>query len=174
MKIIDHAKTIYTICVEYALRGSSVTYREILDRLGCSHGVGGLDLIMLACAHSHLPNLASIVVNRITDCQSTGGGSPFDLMTEDIQAVFENKNWPDIEEIDWTIIWENRSELSDLAGTLYKGKIIYSEKQRENESSKPQGKNNVRRVRPVISYLNDSDEDNGDDDPSGGAAAMRA
>ncbi len=172
MKVIDHAKIIYSICVEYALRGSLVAYREILDRLECSHGVGGLDLVMLACAHSHLPNLAAIVVNKIID-QSTVGGSPFDLMTEDMQAVFENKNWPDIEEIDWTVIWENRSELSDLAGTLYKGKIIHYGKQRENGSSKPQGKNNVRRVRPLIN-LSECYEDNGDDDPSGGAAAMRA
>lgn len=122
MDSIEQAKKIYEVCVQNAKAGETVTYREVLKYLGYDKGVPGhairygLELAWIGCSHYKLPILTSIVVN-----DSTGEPSPTGFSVSDwreyAQKVFEHKDWPPVNEIDWDYIWKNRRELSNNYGT---------------------------------------------------------
>jgi hypothetical protein len=125
----EQAKKIYELCVTRANTTQNIfTYREILNALGYKKGVSGqairygLELVLIACVDSGLPILTSIVVN-----QSTGSPSPptptgeypdnsYNSWKKQAQKVFSHVEWPDVDEIDWEYVWENRHNLSDKHG----------------------------------------------------------
>jgi hypothetical protein len=125
----EQAKKIYELCVTRANTTQNIfTYGEILNALGYKKGVSGqairygLELVLIACVDSGLPILTSIVVN-----QSTGSPSPptptgeypdnsHNSWEKEAQKVFSHVEWPDVDEIDWEYVWENRHNLSDKHG----------------------------------------------------------
>lgn len=122
MNSIKQAQKIYEVCVLNAKIGKTVTYKKVLDYLGYDLGVPGhairygLELAWIACSHSKLPILTSIVVADATGKPSPSGYSVHDW-EKDAQKVFAHKEWPEVDEIDWNYIWENRKELSNTHGT---------------------------------------------------------
>lgn len=117
MNCTQQAIKIYEVCVVNAKVGNTISYREVLDYLGYGvrvqgHSIRyGLELAWIACAHSKLPILTSIVVNQ-------GTGEPSDGFSvanweKDAQKVFNHKQWPHVDDIDWAYIYKNRMELSD-------------------------------------------------------------
>lgn len=121
MDCLQQAVKIYEVCICQAKLGKTITYREVLDRLGYEKRVQGhtirygLELAWIACAHSKLPILTSIVVNQ-------GTGEPSDGYSvtnweKDAQEVFNHKEWPHVDDINWDYIYKNRGELSDIHGT---------------------------------------------------------
>lgn len=128
MKAIDQAKRIYRICVERANAKRTVTYGEILNLLGYKNGVPGhairygLELVLIACGDRGLPALTCIVVNDATG-KPAEGGHPKATWEKDVQATFNQKEWPDMDDTDWSHVWKNRKMLSSRYGTLgYFGK----------------------------------------------------
>ncbi|MCK4347587.1 MAG: hypothetical protein KAW47_03130 [Thermoplasmatales archaeon] len=122
MDSIQQAEKIYEVCVLNAKAGKTVTYREVLKYLGYDEGIPGhairygLELAWIGCAHNKLPILTSIVVNDATGEPSPSGFS-VPNWEEYAQKVFEYKDWPHVDKIDWDYIWKNRVELSDTYGT---------------------------------------------------------
>ena len=121
MNCIQQAEKIYEVCVINAKAGTTVTYREVLNRLGYGPGVSGqairygLELTWIACIDCDLPSLTSIVVNSTTGEPSSGYS--VDDWKKDAQKVFKQREWPNADEIDWDFVWENRKELSNKYGT---------------------------------------------------------
>ena len=126
----EQAKKIYALCVTRAnTTKNTFTYGEILNALGYKKGVSGqairygLELVLIACVDSGLPNLTSIVVNQSTGSPSpptpTGEDpvTPYNYWEKEAQKVFCNVEWPDVDEIDWKYVWENRKRLSAKHGT---------------------------------------------------------
>ena len=113
MHSMEQARKIYEICIK-AKR--TITYQEILKSLGYEEGVSGnairygLELALIACADKSLPKLTSIVVNK-----STGKPSPKGLTID--SSVFDQKEWPAVNEIDWKYVWDKRKQLSHKYGT---------------------------------------------------------
>jgi len=121
MNCIEQAKKIYTICVESASAKSLLTYQDVLAALGYKLCGGhviryGLELAWIACVDFGLPSITSIIVNKQTQ-KPTASGYPIETWSDDVDAVFNFTIWPDVEEIDWIYVWNNRSLLSDLHGT---------------------------------------------------------
>ena len=122
MHCTQQAKRIYEVCVLNAKTRRTITYREVLDHLGYEAGVPGhairygLELAWIACAHKKLPILTSIVVNSATG-EPSESGYPVPDWQKDAQKVFNHKEWPRVDEIDWDYIWENRKELSNTYKT---------------------------------------------------------
>jgi len=122
MKSIQQAMKIYEICAINAQAGQTVTYREVMNHLGYAPGVPGhairygLELAWIACIHINLPSLTSIVVNEATGEPTESGYSVSDWK-KDAQKVFKHKEWPDVDDIDWDYVWENRKKLSNRYGT---------------------------------------------------------
>ena len=117
------AKIIYELCVAKAnTTKNTLTYGEVLNALGYKKGVSGqairygLELVLIACADSGLPILKSIVVNQSTGSPSAGK-YPDNSWEKEAQRVFSHVEWPDVDEIDWEYVWENRQKLSDKHGT---------------------------------------------------------
>jgi hypothetical protein len=121
MNCIQQAQKIYEICIINAKANATMTYREVLNHLGYGPGVSGqairygLELAWIACINYDLPSVTSIVVNSATG-EPSSGYSVADWK-KDAQAVFTQKEWPDVDEIDWDYVWENRKELSNRYGT---------------------------------------------------------
>ena len=122
MDCTQQAKKIYEVCVVNARRGKTLTYREVLDYLGYKKNVQGhsirygLELAWIACAHTNLPILTSIVVNHATG-EPSADGYPVADWESDAQKVFNHQEWPHVDDIDWIYVWENRKELSNIHGT---------------------------------------------------------
>ena len=119
----EQARKIYELCIANAkATKNTLTYGEILKTLEYKKGVSGqairygLALVLIACADSGLPILTSIVVNQSTG-RPTAGEFPYKSWGKEAQRVFSHKDWPDVNEIDWKDIWENRKRLSDKHGT---------------------------------------------------------
>ena len=119
----EQARKIYEFCSSKAhIIDNTLTYGEVLKALGYQKGVSGqairygLELVLIACADSGLPILTSIVVNQSTGSPSAGE-YPDNSWEKEAQKVFSHKEWPDVDEIDWQYIWENRKRLSDKHGT---------------------------------------------------------
>ncbi len=120
----EQAKRIYKLCVASSRVGNTLEYGEVIDALGYQQGVSGqairygLELVLITCANMGLPLLTSIVVNQSTGEPSDGGhpneAGPWDL---EVQRVFNHQEWPDVDEIDWEYIWDNRKRLSTRHGT---------------------------------------------------------
>jgi hypothetical protein len=119
MRSIEQAKKIYEICVTNAKAGTTLTYGEALTYLGYPRGVSGNAIrygIELAwIAYSNLPILTSIVVKEATGKPSTG--YPLDNWKNDTKRVFNQQEWPLIDDIDWDYVWKNRKELSNAHAT---------------------------------------------------------
>lgn len=118
----EQAKKIYELCVAKAnATKDTLTYGDVLNTLGYKKGVSGqairygLELVLIACADSGLPILTSIVVNQLTGSPSAGEYP--ESWEKDARRVFSYKEWPDVDEIDWKYVWENRKKLSDKHGT---------------------------------------------------------
>ncbi len=122
MDCTQQAIKIYEVCVKNAKLGRKLTYRDVLDYLGYGKRVQGhsirygLELAWIACAYSKLPILTSIVVNQGTGAPSASGYSVADW-EKDAQRVFKQKEWPQVDNIDWDYVYYNRAELSDKYGT---------------------------------------------------------
>jgi hypothetical protein len=122
MNCTRQAKKIYEVCVVNAKGGKTITYREVLDYLCYKVGVPGhairygLELAWIACAHTNLPILTSIIVNYATG-EPSASGYPVADWEKDARKVFNHKEWPHVDEIDWDYVWENRKELSNIHGT---------------------------------------------------------
>ncbi len=122
MHSIQQAKKIYEVCMLNAKAGKKVTYREVLNSLGYSSGVRGyaikygLELVWIACAISSLPILTSIVINKDSR-EPTAKGFQIPDWKEEAQKAFSNKHWPNVDEIDWEYIWQNRKQLSNRYAT---------------------------------------------------------
>lgn len=119
----EQARKIYELCIAKAnATKNTLTYGEVLKVLGYKKGVSGqairygLELVLIACADSRLPILTSIVVNQLTGSPSAGK-YPDKSWEKEAQRVFSHDEWPDVDEIDWKYIWENRKKLSDKHGT---------------------------------------------------------
>lgn len=121
MKSIEQAPRIYELCVASARNGETLTYGDVINYLGYPPGVGGrairygLELTWIACASLGLPKLTSIVVNQATGRPSEGGH--IGVWDEDVQSVFNHLEWPNVDEIDWEYVWDNRKHLSNKYGT---------------------------------------------------------
>ena len=122
MDCTQQAIKIYEICVKNAKLGKTLTYRDVLDYLGYGQRVQGhsirygLELAWIACAYSKLPILTSIVVNQGTGEPSANGYSVADW-EKDAQKVFNQKEWPHVDDIDWDYVYTHRAELSNIHGT---------------------------------------------------------
>lgn len=122
MDCIQQAKKIYEICVTNAKYGKTLSYQDVLQYLGYKKGVPGhairygLELAWIACAHTRLPILTSIVVNQATGEPSEDGYSAPNW-EKDAQEVFNHKQWPHVDDIDWDYVWRNRKDLSNTHGT---------------------------------------------------------
>ncbi len=122
LKCNEQAKRIYELCVVSAKAENTLTYAEVLDSLGYQQGVSGqairygLELVLIACANMGLPILTSIVVNQSTG-RPSDGGYPKDPWKKEVQSVFNHKEWPVMDEIDWKYVWNNRKQLSNKHGT---------------------------------------------------------
>lgn len=122
MDCTQQAIKIYEVCVKNAKLGKTLTYRDVLDYLGYGQRVQGhsirygLELAWIACAYSKLPILTSIVVNQGTGEPSANGYSVADW-EKDAQKVFNQKEWPHIDDIDWDYVYKHRAELSNIHGT---------------------------------------------------------
>jgi len=165
MDCIEQAKRLYVISVESAKRHSLLTYEESLTILGYGAGVhedaltDGLKLLLIACLTSGLPPLTSILVSK-DERSSSVTIDPIDQWSSDIQGIFNYTTWPEVEEIDWNYVWDNRKQLSDIHGTRgYLNNIVHQQNTK------------ITRIRPVVKYIEDDDSD---DDPFGGGIAMRA
>jgi len=119
----EQARKIYELCIARANdTKNTLSYGEVLKTLGYKKGVSGvamrygLELVLIACADNGLPILTSIVVNELTGSPSAGK-YPNKSWEKEAQKVFRHKEWPDVDEIDWEYIWENRKRLSDKHGT---------------------------------------------------------
>lgn len=103
---------------------NAFTYGEILSALGYKEGVPGhairygLELVLIACVDSGLPILTSIVVNQTTGSPTppTPTGNSHNSWEKEAHRVFSHVGWPDVDEIDWDYVWENRHSLSDKHG----------------------------------------------------------
>lgn len=122
MNCREQAVKIYETCVAYAKTGRTLTYRELLDSLGYKEAASGnvvrygLELAWIACMHSNLPPVTSIVVNQASGKPSAG--YPLEDWDRDKKAVFdEGVIWPSAVGIDWEYVWEERKELSRKYGT---------------------------------------------------------
>lgn len=121
MTSIEQAEKIYSVCAKAAKEGNTISYREVLDKLGYEPKVSGhairygLELAWMACVHQGLPSLTAIVVNKSTGAPSEGYAVAD--WQKDKQAVFAVQRWPVADSIDWTFIWNNRVELSEKYGT---------------------------------------------------------
>ena len=121
MTAIEQAERMYSICVEAAKEGITISYREVLDKLGYGPRAGGhairygLELAWMACAHEGLPSLTALVVNQSTGAPSEGYAVAD--WQKDKQDVFAVRRWPVADSIDWPFIWKNRVELSEKYGT---------------------------------------------------------
>jgi hypothetical protein len=100
----------------------NLSYEEVLNSLGYKKGVSGqairygLELVLIACAEIGLPILTSIVVNKSTGCP-TDGNYPHESWDEETKKVFNYKDWPKVDKINWEDVWNNRVRLSDEYGT---------------------------------------------------------
>lgn len=119
----EQARMIYELCVASSkTTKNTLTYGELLNNLGYKKGVSGqairygLELVLIACADLGLPILTSIVVNQSTGSPSPGE-PPGKSWEKETKRVFSYKGWPDVDEIDWKYVWDNRKELSDKHGT---------------------------------------------------------
>ena len=125
----EQARKIYELCVIRAnTTQTTFTYGEVLSALGYQKGVPGhairygLELVLIACVDGGLPILTSIVVNQSTrsptpatptgECTNNSRNS----WEKEAQKVFSHAKWPDVDEIDWDYVWENRHSLSDKHG----------------------------------------------------------
>jgi hypothetical protein len=122
MNCKDQARKIYESCIaKVEASNNFLTYGEILYDLGYPKKVSGqairygLELVLIACVDCKLPRLTSIIVNKLTGCPSAGEyRGPFE---KEARKVFNFKNWPGADEIDWEYVWKNRKQLSDRHGT---------------------------------------------------------
>lgn len=118
----QQARKIYERCVLSAKEGRTLSYRDVLDHLGYDRRVQGhsirygLELVWIACAHSKLPILTSIVVAKATGAPNSAGYSVADW-EKDADEVFGQDEWPGVDEIDWDYVWAHRVELSNAHGT---------------------------------------------------------
>lgn len=119
----EQARKIYGLCIAKAnATKNTLTYGEVIEALGYKKGVSGqairygLELVLIACANSGLPILTSIIVNQLTGSPSAGE-YPDKSWEKEAQRVFSHKEWPNVDEIDWKYIWDNRKRLSDKHGT---------------------------------------------------------
>lgn len=119
----EQARKIYELCITNLNDTKNLlTYGEVLKALGYKKGVSGqairfgLELVLISCADSGLPILTSTVVNQLTGSPSAGE-YPNKSWEKEAQRVFSHKDWPDVDEIDWKYIWENRKKLSNKFGT---------------------------------------------------------
>jgi hypothetical protein len=121
----EQAKRIYELCVASAKVKKTLKYGEVLHSLGYKIGVTGnairygLELVLLACAIKGLPMLTSIVVNQSTG-RPSDGGLPIDINTQwekVAKNVFDQKEWPHVNQIEWAYVWDNRKQLSEKHGT---------------------------------------------------------
>jgi len=121
MTAIEQAEKIYSVCVAAAKESNTLSYRDVLDKLGYGPKAGGhvirygLELAWIACSHEGLPSLTAIVVNKSTGAPSEGYA--VEDWQKDSQKVFAVRHWPDVDSIDWTFIWNSRVELSEKYGT---------------------------------------------------------
>ena len=158
MDCLEQAKRLYVICVENASIGSLVTYRDALSSLGYGSKVSegalsdGLKLLWLTCIHSGIPSPAPIIVSNISD------EAVNERRASEIQKVFDYVAWPEVEEIDWDYVWENRAELY--------------EQHSFGGNNTSNNKKNVTRIRPALSFIEEDEPD--DDPPFGGAMSIRA
>lgn len=118
----QQARKIYEICVLSAKRGKTLSYRDVLDHLGYERRVQGhsirygLELVWIACAHSKLPILTSIVITQATGEPNSTGYSVADWQ-RDAEQVFGQDEWPDVDVLNWDYVWTHRVELSNAYGT---------------------------------------------------------
>ena len=112
MDSIEQAQKIYDLCVGAAKMVKTLTYREVLDHLGYKPRAtgnvirSGLKLAGKACAENKLPKLTCIIVTKAS-------GRPAkkykkELWEKDVKMVFDYKDWPSVDDIDWQYIWDNR------------------------------------------------------------------
>lgn len=122
MDCTQQAQKIYEVCVINAKRGKTLSYREVLDYLGYGKRVQGhsirygLELAWIACTYSKLPILTSIVITQATGEPNSVGYSVANW-EEDAQKVFNHKEWPHVDDIDWDYVYKNRAELSNIHET---------------------------------------------------------
>jgi hypothetical protein len=115
----EQAKKIYVICIKTK---KNLSYEEVLNSLGYKKGVSGqairfgLELVLIACAVQGLPILTSIVVNKSTGYPSAGN-YPDGSWKKEAQKVFNYKEWPNVDKINWKDVWNNRVQLSKDYGT---------------------------------------------------------
>lgn len=118
----QQARKIYEICVMSAQGGKTLSYREVLDYLDYKGKVQGhsirygLELVWIACAHSKLPILTSIVITQATGEPNAAGYSVANW-EKDAEEVFGRGKWPGVDEIDWDYVWTHRVDLSNTHGT---------------------------------------------------------
>ena len=74
-----------------------------------------MELALVGCTSIGLPKLTSIVVKK--DTGKPAAGYPLETWEDDVDGVFEYQNWPEVDEIDWEYVWNNRVILSDEYGT---------------------------------------------------------
>jgi hypothetical protein len=118
----EQARKIYDYCrVRVREDPDTPTYEEVINHLGYRKGVSGqairfgLELVLIACGDRKIPDITAIIVNKSTGKPSGYGHQK--LQDKDFQRVFAYKEWPDVDEIDWEFVWENRKELSEEYGT---------------------------------------------------------
>ena len=122
MICVEQAKKIYSICIEKASTGSTLTYKDVLSFLGYGGSVSGqvirygLELTWIACSYSKLPNVTAIVVNKSSGLPSASS-YPINKWSEDVQEIFAYEVWPTVNDIDWQYVWDYRGWLSDNFGT---------------------------------------------------------
>jgi len=114
---------IYKLCLSEVSNNNAntLTYGEVLEKLGYEKKTSGnairhaLELLLIACGYHNLPRLSYLIVNKSSG-RPTNNAYQHEKWDEELEKIKTFQTWPQVEEIDWEHIWNNRVSLSAQYG----------------------------------------------------------